>query len=126
MVLNGQMSLKHESQHESSLGKYDVDRFDGGWNTSSKGKCTDFNLMTKGETKGDVSGCFLPSNSSLACRVEGKAFFYLLSGHAKIQVEGQMVSMKTGFLLTVNELGGINVVIRTISKCEWVIVEIEE
>lgn len=56
MVLEGKMKLVHEGHHTSELTKNQVDRFEGSWKTTSFGTCTDFNLMTRGHTKGDQVG----------------------------------------------------------------------
>jgi len=56
MVLEGTMTLTHENHHSKLLHKFEIDRFDGGWKTTSQGKCSDFNLMTRGGLKGDVQG----------------------------------------------------------------------
>tara|TARA_B110000046_G_C12822374_1_gene325965 strand:- start:26 stop:199 length:174 start_codon:yes stop_codon:yes gene_type:complete len=56
MVLDGQMNLAHKNQHNSDLSRFDVDRFDGAWETTSMGKCVDFNLMLREGFRGDVQG----------------------------------------------------------------------
>ena len=46
-ILNGTMELNHIGHHSTTLEKYQIDRFYGEWETHSKGKVTDFNLMIK-------------------------------------------------------------------------------
>ncbi len=46
-ILAGHMELEHKNHHSISLDKYQIDRFKGHWDTFSKGKVTDFNLMVK-------------------------------------------------------------------------------
>ena len=46
-ILDGHMDLEHKNHHSISLDKYQIDRFKGHWDTFSKGKVTDFNLMIK-------------------------------------------------------------------------------
>ncbi|HNP18482.1 MAG TPA: HutD family protein [Fulvivirga sp.] len=54
MVLDGQIELIHEHHHTSQLSKFDIDEFEGAWDTQCKGTCEDFNLMTQGLTKGNI------------------------------------------------------------------------
>jgi len=51
-ILDGTMEIFHEGHYNKILNPYEIDRFKGDWNTTSKGKVTDFNLMLKG-CKGD-------------------------------------------------------------------------
>ena len=46
MILEGEIEINHENQHNKTLHKFDVDAFEGDWKTSSVGRCTDFNVMT--------------------------------------------------------------------------------
>lgn len=73
MILDGSIALKHEGIRQREMKPLcDVEEFDGGWNTSSVGKCVDFNLMTKdgwcgamapAKTGEDVSIIFMPDAS---------------------------------------------------------------
>ena len=42
------MEIQHEGHYTKTLGVGDIERFKGDWDTTSKGKVTDFNLMMKG------------------------------------------------------------------------------
>lgn len=46
MVLEGELLLSHEGHYEISMERFSQDNFDGGWRSRSRGKVTDFNLMT--------------------------------------------------------------------------------
>ncbi len=52
MILDGEITIKHQDRYTKQLKPLDVDTFQGDWNTSSQGICTDFNVMT---TKNHVS-----------------------------------------------------------------------
>lgn len=54
LLLEGELKLIHENHHESFLMPFSQDSFSGDWNTHSIGIAKDFNLMTKGTTKGAV------------------------------------------------------------------------
>lgn len=85
MVLEGQMELNHKGHHSTVLGPLDVDKFDGGWETSSKGTCVDFNLMCLNETKGTVEGIDLGITEALDIACEGShCFVYVFKGEINI------------------------------------------
>lgn len=62
MPLRGQMRLEHEGHHTRALTPYEVDVFDGGWRTLSRGKCTDFNLMFGSRWTGRLYALNLPGS----------------------------------------------------------------
>jgi environmental stress-induced protein Ves len=47
MPLKGDLTLIHEGRYTKELKPFDQDVFDGSWNTRSKGKVQDFNVMFK-------------------------------------------------------------------------------
>ena len=46
MVLDGTLHLRHEGHYDVDLGRFAQDNFSGSWTTHSRGRVTDFNLMT--------------------------------------------------------------------------------
>lgn len=52
MILDGVMYIDHKNQHHIEMKPFDIDIFDGSWETTSKGKVIDFNLMTSNECDG--------------------------------------------------------------------------
>ncbi len=63
MILEGSMKLEHKGQKSKKLQKFEVDNFFGDWESTSYGKVTDFNLMTKGEAHGVLESLKLEKNS---------------------------------------------------------------
>jgi environmental stress-induced protein Ves len=55
MILKGELELIHEGRYTRHLRQYDQDTFSGEWNTRSKGKVTDFNLMLKDGATGSLT-----------------------------------------------------------------------
>ena len=55
MPLEGDMSLEHKGHHKVTLHPFEQDFFDGAWETTSFGKCTDFNLMLREGWEGRMS-----------------------------------------------------------------------
>ncbi|MEP5612048.1 MAG: HutD family protein [Cyclobacteriaceae bacterium] len=104
MVLEGKMKLDHEDHHSSELTKHQVDRFEGDWKTTSFGQCTDFNLMTKGQAKGDQVGIVVKSGESRDYPVEDAwdwFFVYVHSGSVSISYAKENHQLKKGDLLIV-------------------------
>lgn len=54
MLLNGSIIINHKEQYRKQLLPYEVESFKGDWETSSKGVCNDFNVMTTGNIKSDL------------------------------------------------------------------------
>ncbi|MBE9468025.1 MAG: HutD family protein [Bacteroidetes bacterium] len=59
MVLDGELEINHKNEYSKTLKKFDIDKFKGEWETTSKGKIRDFNLMTKGNTVGELNSIIL-------------------------------------------------------------------
>lgn len=51
-TLSGTLKLEHKNYHSVSLNPFEVDCFDGAWETTSFGQVTDFNLMLSRGTYG--------------------------------------------------------------------------
>ncbi|QSE98888.1 HutD/Ves family protein [Fulvivirga lutea] len=77
VVLEGQMKLEHTNHHQKLLIPFEMDHFSGNWETISKGKCTDFNLMTKGDISSKVSIIQLKAGEQKLLKLDkGDHFFY--------------------------------------------------
>ena len=102
MVLSGSIILFHNNHHQNHLNKGDIDIFDGGWETTSIGKCVDFNLMTKGNVKGDISSIFKLSNETLNYKLNSKCefiFFYAYENKLLINFNLEKIHLNIGDLL---------------------------
>lgn len=44
-ILEGKLEIIHQGKYSKKLKKFENDRFHGSWQTSSKGKATDFNVI---------------------------------------------------------------------------------
>ena len=102
MILDGEMTLAHENHHTKTLKKFEFDCFDGGWKTTSVGKCNDFNLMTRGNTTGELEGVRLDKFEQKEFMFEEKqqrAFLYLVKGAANIYFNGKVHECAMGDLL---------------------------
>lgn len=82
MVLEGKFMLKHENQEEILMQPYDISRFMGDLNTSSKGKVRDFNLMLNNGVKGELFYRQLLENQHLELKglPAKKLIIYVIEG----------------------------------------------
>ncbi|MES2589470.1 MAG: HutD family protein [Bacteroidota bacterium] len=86
MVLKGNLHLKHEGQHESHLNEFQQDSFKGEWTTKSVGKVTDFNLMCKGDTTGELKHIHLVKSQEFELSAT-KELFYVIEGEFTFEGE---------------------------------------
>lgn len=122
MVLDGEMTLTHKDHHQSKLGRFDSDNFKGDWNTSSRGKCSDFNLMTMGNTPGTVESLHVNKGKQVVFSFSDNIQYliiYVYSGKIKIGNE----TIETGNLV-VFETPTKSIEIISIEKCDLVISQI--
>lgn len=55
MILDGTLELNHHGHYTKTLKPFQQDSFTGDWHTTSRGKVTDFNLMTKAPLRGSIT-----------------------------------------------------------------------
>ena len=122
MVLDGEMTLTHKAHHITKLGRFDSDNFKGDWNTSSKGKCSDFNLMTMGNTKGTVESLHANKGKQVVFSFSDNIqhlVIYVHSGQIKIENE----AIETGDLV-VFEDPNKSIEFISVEKCDLIISKI--
>ena len=122
MVLDGEMTLTHKAHHTAKLGRFDSDNFKGDWNTSSKGKCSDFNLMTMGNTKGTVESLHANKGKKVVVSFSDNIqhlVIYVYSGRIKVENE----TIETGDLIVFeNTTKSIEII--SVEKCDLIISKI--
>jgi uncharacterized protein len=127
IVLDGAVLLNHENHHSKQLNKFDVDTFVGEWKTTSIGKCTDFNLMTMGETKGEISELVIEKNQTADyCYKEESdwLFMYVYTGKVSVELISKNETLNKGDLLVLKEPGQTNLGIKALEYSELVFSEI--
>lgn len=86
MILEGEVALEHPGRRAAfSLPPMSPYAFDGGWATRSRGRCRDFNLMTRGGTRGEIRGMALGdgARADIAVPPGGAVAVYLHAGAAR-------------------------------------------
>ncbi len=81
MILKGALELVHEGRYTKQLQPYDQDVFSGEWNTHSKGRVTDFNLMLKNGATGSLQHVHLPAGANWQrTKTNAYEFVYVAQG----------------------------------------------
>jgi uncharacterized protein len=97
MVLAGEMVIAHKGHHTKQLKKFDTDSFRGDWETTSMGKATDFNVMTRGNAKANVTGFTLPENANKALVLDGDVMaVYVYSGEVCMEQSSAKTTLTEG------------------------------
>jgi environmental stress-induced protein Ves len=91
LVLDGKMRLNHNNKEGKWLRANDQESFLGDWHTESEGLVVDYNLMTKGEIKGEIEAVQLAANDKEHYLVyigdASKCFIFLYVWEGEITVE---------------------------------------
>lgn len=127
IILDGQITIKHEDRYSRQLKKFDVEEFEGDWKTSSEGKCTDFNLMTTRKTDGKLSAILIEKNQVVTCNNSEKSdwfFVYVFNGKIRTVIDSQIVVISRGDMLVLHKPGSCKTEIEGVENSELVFCEI--
>ena len=106
-----------------------MDEFEGGWKTTSHGKCTDFNLMTTGNTTGELMAMVIHKNGQATYHTGENCdwlFIYNYSGKATVDINNKQAILNAGDLLVLNNPAMVILEIKGIENSELVLVKISE
>ena len=127
MVLNGSIKVTHKNHHEIQLNKREIDCFEGSWQTSAVGTCVDFNLMTKGNTKGKISSVCVYANKSLNFQLDATCefiIFYLYEGNMQCHFGSEKRNLNQGELLVIRHPINEDVALQSSEDCAMAVVHI--
>ncbi|MDO9274071.1 MAG: HutD family protein [Lutibacter sp.] len=127
MVLSGSINVSHKNHHKVELNKNEIDSFEGNWETSAVGTCVDFNLMTKGQTKGKISSIAVSADKTLNFQLDATCefiIFYAYDGKLQSHFGSEKRNLNQGELMVIRH--PINEVIKLQSSenCELAVVHI--
>jgi environmental stress-induced protein Ves len=129
MVLSGNIILEHENHDTKRLSEFDVDDFEGDWKTTSYGKCTDFNLMTKSEATGIITALPIEKNQNTSYdKVDtfNWLFVYIYSGKVDVKINTQSIGLLIGDLLVLEDYESQDLEIKGIEKSVLVFSHIKD
>ncbi len=127
MILDGAIEIIHENHYSKKLGKFDTDSFEGDWKTSSIGKCTDFNLMTRGNAKGEISALAIEKNKATTISIDGKVDYlilYVFSGEISLTINQETHQLQQGNLLVITQFDNANLQLTGSKDSEVILSEI--
>lgn len=128
MILDGEIKIEHENHHSKILKKFEQDEFSGGWDTKSYGKATDFNVMTTGNTFGDLEAISLLKDEQYQFKKSKNYDFLVLydyTGTFKFKTENDLYLIEKGEVLIINlEENNKSFLIESISHSEIIITRI--
>lgn len=108
VVLKGKVVLSHEGVRVARLDELEQDRFSGGYNTTSFGQITDYNLMVRKGNEGFVDVLDL-TKEAVTPDVElypdfshATQSFFCRDGAASVTINGEMVTVKEDEQLVIN------------------------
>lgn len=127
MILDGEISIKHEGHYTKQLKKFDVDEFEGDWKTSSVGKCIDFNLMTIGNTTGKLKAVSINKTQlidyPLTCKWRW-ILIYVLSGKISFAPDANSIVLNQGDLLIIDQNETASMKIQGIENSEFIVAKV--
>lgn len=99
MVLDGELQLQHIARYGVTLQKFDTDTFSGDWETTSRGKVIDFNLMTTGQTTGTLKAMQMNSGSTAELTLKSDSeviALYVFDGQVCVNTASEKVCAMAG------------------------------
>ncbi|BAX80602.1 HutD/Ves family protein [Labilibaculum antarcticum] len=127
MILDGAIEIIHENRYRKKLRKFDTDSFEGGWKTSSVGKCIDFNLMTRGTASGEILALSIEKNKATTISIDGKADYlilYVFSGEISLTTNQEIHQLQQGNLLVITQFDSLNLKLSGSKDSEVILSEI--
>lgn len=120
MILKGELELVHEGRYTKRLQSYDQDTFSGEWDTHSKGKVTDFNLMLKKGATGSLMHYKMEADHNKAFTATTDHYFIFIdTGTATMNND---TKVKAQDLLWIKN--GSTLVINAQEPCDLIIIEV--
>jgi len=101
MILKGTLELIHEGRYTKQLQPYDADIFSGEWNTRSKGKVTDFNLMLKDGATGSLTDHRISKDNPASFNADTDYSFLFIAEGEFVLSSGEAVP--AGYLLQLTD-----------------------
>ncbi len=102
MILEGEIELIHNQEHSKSLKAFDIVEFEGDYNTTSKGTCTDFNVMTRAGLNSELASLHLKKDDIHSINLtKSKTFIYLYKGVIELSMFNSKYSLNEKELIII-------------------------
>ncbi|SMD33267.1 Various environmental stresses-induced protein Ves [Reichenbachiella faecimaris] len=121
MLLEGKHTLTHEGHHTKKLLPFDQDIFQGDWQTCSRGKATNFNLMCREGAQGTLKHIGVSHSEQVVCHlVADVELIYLHTGNATCEDK----RLTAGDFLMIEQQSFEQVIINCSNGCDFIQVSI--
>jgi environmental stress-induced protein Ves len=127
MIIEGEIELEHKNHYSKILHKFDVDTFTGDWESSSRGLCTDFNVMTRGNYTGIVQPIELQKGKMVEVSNLKEISFlclYALKGVSNIKSGDKEFQINSGELFVLQDITSHQIQISAYDDCALVMAKI--
>ena len=120
MVLDGELLIQHKNYYTKQLKKFDSDSFLGDWHTTSIGKATDFNVMTRGNAKATVEGIYLSEKENKELPLDSNLIaIYVYKGEVCMEQPSlKIVLLQGDIALIYNEQEGETIKLHAVEAAE--------
>lgn len=129
MILEGELELSHKNHYSKTLKQFDIDYFEGDWETTSLGRVTDFNLMTSPNTKGTLEHLLIPENRLMNHDFFGSnnvLAFYSYKGSLAFTLDNKKIIAQQGDLvLFFKEESNENPILKAYDNCHVIMAKIK-
>lgn len=102
MILDGKIEIQHKGKYSKVLKKFDIDEFQGSWETSSQGKAIDFNLMMAEGIQGSLMAHWFILQGSVNLDFAIKNTYtgvYVFKGSAEMFIAEESIILESGDFL---------------------------
>ena len=125
MLLNGSIIINHKEQYRKQLLPFEVESFKGDWETSSKGICNDFNVMTTGDTKSKLWSLHFDNTTVLDIDRRYKTLcIYIHSGNLLTEIDNKRIYLEEKSFLKVEDSSQLYFPLYTDEECVIIITAI--
>lgn len=123
LPLKGSLHLHYEGNGEKLLQEYEQDQFDGGWQTTSVGRATDFNLMLREGASGKVEVHPLSPGECLELENgrNGILAVYVAEGSARYEAD----KLEQGTMISSEEEGRLSLRAEQPDGCRLICVKVQ-
>lgn len=98
MILEGVLEIKHAGHYNKTLKQFEIDEFEGGWETCGCGIVTDFNVMTSEKAQHKLNYIQLKANELQTLELDASRFhyvgFYILSKHLNFNLNNKQYQLE--------------------------------
>ncbi len=127
MILDGSILLSHSNRYSKTLKPFDYDTFEGDWNTSSEGLCTDFNVMTRGNAQSHLEALLLSEKEESSVHIQANTnffFVYLYKGNVELNIGDMDFVLEANQLLVLEDVDEESINVKANDNSELILVSV--